>query len=127
MSCDMNGSPPNLCTNLAEVSNSSNSVCSQKDFIELSSQDEELLSILDDLQHNEMPYHPKLKSLYKILSKNLYLLYMNKEVKKVFTPKPMISFRSARKLNNYLVRGKIYPIERILGSEIVVTNAVMFA
>ena len=51
----MNGSPPNLCTNSTEVSNSSDLVTSQKDFIELSSQDEELVSILEDLQHNEIP------------------------------------------------------------------------
>ena len=48
-------------------------------------------------------YHPKLKSANKILTKNLYLLYMDKEVKKTFTPKPMIAFRSARKLSNFLL------------------------
>ena len=37
-----------------------------------------------------LTYHLKLKSLNKILIKNLYLLDMDKEVKKVFTPKPMI-------------------------------------
>ena len=52
-------------------------------------------------------YHPRLKSLNNILIKNLYLPYMDKEVKKVFTPKPMISFRSTRKLSNYLVRAKM--------------------
>ena len=36
------------------------------------------------------------KSIVKIINKNLYLFYMNNEVKKVFTPKPMISFRSVR-------------------------------
>ena len=30
-------------------------------------------------------YHPLLKSLSKIKSKNLYLLYMDEEVKRVFT------------------------------------------
>ena len=64
-----------------------------------------------------LTYHPKLKSLNKILTKNLYLLYMDKEVKKIFTPKPMISFRIAIKLSNYLVRTKMYPIERIVGSK----------
>ena len=45
-----------LCTNSAEVSNNFNLVTSPKDFIELSSQDEELLSILEEgLQHKEMP------------------------------------------------------------------------
>ena len=37
---------------------------------------------------------------------------MDKEVKKVFTQKPMISFRSARKLSNYLLRPEMYPIDR---------------
>ena len=41
---------------------------------------------------------------------------MNDEVKKVFSPKPMISFRSARKLSSYLVRAKLYPIDRTVGS-----------
>ena len=41
---------------------------------------------------------------------------MDNEVKRVFTPKPMISFRSARKLSSYLVRAKLYPTERIVGS-----------
>ena len=48
-------------------------------------------------------YHPLLKSLSKIISKNLYLLYMDEEVKRVFIPGPMISFRSSRKLSSYLV------------------------
>ena len=34
--------------------------------------------------------HPRLKILQKIIDKNLYLFYMNEEVKKAFTPKPMI-------------------------------------
>ena len=41
---------------------------------------------------------------------------MNDEVKKVFSSKPMISFRSARKLSSYLVTAKLYPIERRVGS-----------
>ena len=46
----------------------------------------------------------------KIYTKTLYLLYMDKE--KCFSPKPMISFRSARKLSNYLLRPKMYPLDR---------------
>ena len=61
-------------------------------------------------------YHPLLKSLSKIISKNLHLLYMDDEVKRVFTPGPMISFRSSRKLRSYLVRAKLYPTERVVGS-----------
>ena len=41
---------------------------------------------------------------------------MDKEVKKVFTPRPMVLFCSARKLNSYLVRAKLYPLERTVGS-----------
>ena len=41
---------------------------------------------------------------------------MNSEVENVFTPRPMISFRNSRKLSSYLVRAKLYPYERIVGS-----------
>ena len=41
---------------------------------------------------------------------------MNVVAKKVFTPGPMISFRSARKLSSYLVRAKLYFIKRTVGS-----------
>ena len=41
---------------------------------------------------------------------------MNDEVKKTFTPSPMISFRSSHKINSYIVRTKLYPLERRVGS-----------
>ena len=41
---------------------------------------------------------------------------MNDEVKRVFTPKPMVLCRSSRKISSYLVRAKLYPIERTVGS-----------
>ena len=62
-----------------------------------------------------MTYQPKLKSMNKIILKYLDLLYIDKEVKRVFTPKPMISFWGARKLSSYLVRAKLYPTERTVG------------
>ena len=61
-------------------------------------------------------YHPGLKNFNQIINKNLHLLYMDQEVKKVFTPKPMVSFCSARKLSSYLVRAKPYPLKRKVGS-----------
>ena len=61
-------------------------------------------------------YYPKLKSVNKVTFKYLNLLYMGKEVKRVFTLKPIISFRSARKLSSYLVRAKLYFAERTVGS-----------
>ena len=41
---------------------------------------------------------------------------MNEDVKSVFAPVPMISFRSARKLSSYLVRATLYPLERTVSS-----------
>ena len=41
---------------------------------------------------------------------------MDQETKNVFTPGPMATFCSARKLSSYLVRAKLYPIEQIFGS-----------
>ena len=61
-------------------------------------------------------YYPFLKFLSAIIAKNLSILHMDKDVKKVFIPPPMVSFRSARKLNSYLVRAKLYPLERMVGS-----------
>ena len=60
-----------------------------------------------------VPFFPD--SLNKILTKNLHLLYMDKEVKKVFTPKSMTSFESSKKLSNYLERAKMHSIERTIG------------
>ena len=65
----------------------------------------------------EVTYHPLLKRLEGILRRNKYLLNMNAEVKQTFTPVPMVSYRSSRKLSSYLVRAKLYPIDRIVGSK----------
>ena len=40
---------------------------------------------------------------------------MDEEVKRVFTPGPMVLFRSSRKLSSYLVRAKVYPTEKVVG------------
>ena len=61
-------------------------------------------------------YHPKLNNLGKLL-KNLQLfLYSDNEVQRVFSPAPIVSYRSARKIKDYIVRSKFYPIERKVGS-----------
>ena len=41
---------------------------------------------------------------------------MNQEVKRTFTPQPMVSYQSVHTLSSYLVRSKLYPIERKVGS-----------
>ena len=69
---------------------------------------------------NEIPLvitnHPLLKDLAKVIKKHLHLLQMNDEIKKAFTPGPMVSFWGARKLSSYLVRAKLYPLEKSVGS-----------
>ena len=71
-------------------------------------------------------YHPRLKALSKIIHENRNLLYMNDEVKDTFTPGLMVSFRTSQKLSSYLVRAKLYPLERTLGSRNVVKNDARF-
>ena len=61
-------------------------------------------------------FHPLLKDFGNIIDKNPYSLYMDQEAQRVFAPGPMITFRSARKFSNYLVRAKLYPLERTFGS-----------
>ena len=60
-------------------------------------------------------YHPLLKDFASVVRKHLYILYLSKEVKEIFTPSPMVSLRGARKLESCLVRAKLYPIERSVG------------
>ena len=61
-------------------------------------------------------YHPLLQNIGRIFHRHLDLLYTDQEVERVFTPGPMASFRSARKISSYLVRAKLYPLERRVGS-----------
>ena len=61
-------------------------------------------------------YHPLLKDFARVINKHLHLLHMNDEVKKAFTPGPMVSFRGAGKLSSYLVTEKLYPLERLVAS-----------
>ena len=61
-------------------------------------------------------YHPLLKYFAKVINKHLHLLYMNDEVKKALITGPMVSFRGARKRSSYLMRTKLYPLERSVGS-----------
>ena len=62
-------------------------------------------------------YHPKVKKLGKLIKDLLAFLYSDEEVQKVFSPPPMVSYRSARKIKDYLVGTKLYPLERNVGCE----------
>ena len=61
-------------------------------------------------------YHFTLNCLSRIIKDNLNILYMSREAKAVFSPGPIVSFRSARRISSYLVRAKSYPLERCVGS-----------
>ena len=54
-------------------------------------------------------YHPQLKNLRRLINQNSYLLNVNQETKKIFSPRPIVS--SPRKISSYLVRAKLYPLE----------------
>ena len=60
--------------------------------------------------------HPKLREIASIMKKYQNFLYQDETVKRVFTPFPMVSYRNARKLSSYLVRAKLYSLERKRGS-----------
>ena len=57
-------------------------------------------------------YHPGLKSINQIINKNLQLLYMDQEVKKVYRQSPWFLSVVPSKLSSYLVRAKLYPLKR---------------
>ena len=60
-------------------------------------------------------YHPKVKKLGKLIKDLIPFLYSNEEVQKVFSPPRMASYRSARKIKDYIVRSKLYSLERNVG------------
>ena len=45
-------------------------------------------------------YHPKVKKLRKLIKDLLPFLYSDKEVQKVYSSPPMVSFRSTRKIKD---------------------------
>ena len=60
--------------------------------------------------------NPNFKNLHFLICKNLQFLYAHPEIKRVFTPAPFISFQSVRNLKSFLVRSKVYLLERKVGS-----------
>ena len=62
-------------------------------------------------------YNPAFKNLFQVIRKKRQLLCADEEVEKVFSPASFVSFKSTRNLKSYLVRSKIYLLERKVGSE----------
>ena len=48
--------------------------------------------------------------------KHLHILGQDEDVKKVFDPPQFVSYRTARNLKSHLVRAKVYPMDRNVGS-----------
>ena len=57
-----------------------------------------------------------LKSFQSLINSHLNILYFAENAQEVFMPGPMVTFRSSGKLSSYLVRAKLYPLERVTGS-----------
>ena len=57
-----------------------------------------------------------LKSFQNLINKHLNILYLDENAKEIFMPQPMVTLRSSRKLSSCLVRGKLYPLERVTGT-----------
>ena len=47
---------------------------------------------------------------------------MNEKVNNLFLQGPMVSFRGVRKLKTYILRAKLYPLHRKIGSKKCVKN-----
>ena len=61
-------------------------------------------------------YNPTFRNLSTTMRKNFNILYSDAEVRTVFTPSPFVAYSSARNLKSFLVRSKVYLLERTVGS-----------
>ena len=57
-------------------------------------------------------YHPKPKTLGKLIKNSQLLLHHDSKVQRFFLPAPIVSYRSAGKIKDYIARSKRYAIER---------------
>ena len=60
-------------------------------------------------------YRPERKELGKLMKNLQLVLYSDSEAGRCFLPAPIVSYRSAKKIKDYIVRSHLYPIERKLG------------
>ena len=61
-------------------------------------------------------YNPAFRNLSTTLRKNFNILCSDAEIRKIFTLSPFVAYRSARIFKSVLVRSKVYPLERTVGS-----------
>ena len=57
-------------------------------------------------------YRSKIKGLTKLIKDLLPFVYSNKEVGRIISPPSIVSYTSARKTKNYIVRSKLYPVKK---------------
>ena len=82
------------------------------------------LPLKDNTQQNKvecgiplvLTYNPAFRNLSTTLLKNSNILYSDAEVRTVFTPSSFVAYRSARNLTSFLVRSKVYLLEKTVGS-----------
>ena len=60
-------------------------------------------------------YHPKVKDLGKLIRIYSHSFCNDEEVENLFLPPPLKSYRSARKIKDYIVRSNLYTVERRVG------------
>ena len=60
-------------------------------------------------------YQPQVKAFRKLNRDLLPFLDSDGEVQKVFSPPPIVSYRSMRKIKDYIVRSNLYPVEGKVG------------
>ena len=89
--------------------------------------DEELVKVRFSNQENTwskkskgillvVTYHPLLQMLNNIIKNPLTSCMLTMSWEKYISPGPKVSFRGACKLSSYLVRAKVYPLERKIES-----------
>ena len=57
-------------------------------------------------------YHPKVKEFGKLIRYSFPFLYSDGEIQRAFSPPLIVSYRTARKIKDYIVRSKLYLVER---------------
>ena len=61
-------------------------------------------------------YNPAFNNLSTTLRENFNIFYSDLEFRTVFTPSPLIAYRSPQNLKSFLVRSKTYPLQRTVTS-----------
>ena len=61
-------------------------------------------------------HHPRFHNLINMIRKIFIYLYVEEQVKKVFTTVSFVLFRSGYSLRSHLVRAKVFPLIREKGS-----------